>query len=60
MATVPNMKRAKRIPGIVAAAKALGVTRQHLGLVIRGDRTSPSLLARYRNRKRQQSKTTQS
>jgi hypothetical protein len=40
-------KRRKRIAGICRAADALGVTRQHLGLVIRGSRPSKSLMARY-------------
>jgi len=54
MATVPNVKRAKRIAGIGAAAAALGVTRQHLRLVIIGDRESEILLSRYRTWKHQQ------
>ena len=40
-------KRRKRIAGIGRSAAALQVTRQHLGLVIRGGRVSKSLLARY-------------
>jgi hypothetical protein len=40
-------KRAPRINGIGRAAEQLGVTRQHLGLVLRGERISPRLLARY-------------
>ena len=49
-------KRRKRIAGICGAADALGVTRQHLGLVIRGNRVSKSLLARYRALKADQAK----
>ena len=41
-------KRRKRIAGIGQSADALNVTRQHLGMVIRGDRTSKSLLAKYK------------
>jgi len=37
-----------RIAGIGQSADALNVTRQHLGMVIRGDRTSKSLLAKYK------------
>lgn len=54
MATAAKRKRAKRIAGIGIAAAALGVTRQHLGLVLHGDRTSPTLLARYHAWKKQQ------
>ena len=36
------------IPGISADARALGVTRQHLWMVLQGERRSPSLLMRYK------------
>jgi len=36
-----------RFPGIVAAARALGVTRHHLYFVLRGERKSPGLRRRY-------------
>ena len=39
--------RAKSVKGIVAAAQALGVTRQHLVAVLKGRRISGRLLARY-------------
>lgn len=41
-----NPKR-PRIKGIVAAARALGRSRQHLYEVLKGRRKSPPLLARY-------------
>lgn len=47
MEPVPTIKRAKRISGIGVAAAALGVTRQHLRLVIIDSRKSETLLARY-------------
>jgi len=47
MATCANTKRARRIKGIGALAALLGVTRQHLALVLRGQRESQSLLGRY-------------
>lgn len=50
-ATQGARKRSKRIAGIGRAAAALHVTRQHLRLVIRGFRSSKSLLARYRTLK---------
>jgi len=37
-----------RIRGIVRAAKALGVTRQHLRAVLVGRRRSDRLMQRYR------------
>ena len=40
-------QRACRIPGITRAASDLGVTRQHLRLVLIGERSSPRLLRRY-------------
>jgi hypothetical protein len=48
MANVAKKKQAPRIKGICDAALALGVTRQHLALVIRKKRASRSLLKRYR------------
>jgi hypothetical protein len=47
VATVSNIKRAKRIAEICASALALTVTRQHLGLVLRKKRESRPLLERY-------------
>jgi hypothetical protein len=41
-------RNSPRIPGIGAAAKALGVTRDHLRWVIQGKRKGKRLLARYR------------
>jgi peptide deformylase len=55
VATVSKVKniasapRSPRICGIGVAAKQLGCTRQHLLLVIQGERSSPELLARYRS-----------
>ena len=43
--------RAKRISGVCADAEALGCTRDHLTLVVRGKRQSRSLLARYQQLK---------
>jgi hypothetical protein len=43
--------RKPRFPGITADARALGVTRVHLYLVLRGDRPSPGLLRRYKELK---------
>lgn len=37
-----------RFPGLIADAEALGVHRTHLYLVLSGQRTSASLLRRYR------------
>ena len=45
-------KRATPILGIVAAAAALGVTRQHLYYVLRNKRHSPILLHRYNQLRR--------
>jgi hypothetical protein len=39
------------IPGIVADAETLGVSRMHLWAVLRGRRFSPGLLERYRKLK---------
>ena len=36
------------IPGVVAAARELGVSRQHLHAVLNGRRLSPGLVDRYR------------
>jgi len=36
------------IPGVVAAARELGVSRQHLHAVLNGRRFSPGLVDRYR------------
>ena len=41
-------KRGPRIKGICGAAKALGVTHQHLWAVLRGRRVSRSLVRRYK------------
>jgi len=40
--------RSVRFPGLLTAAQALGVHRNHLYLVLTGKRTSHRLLARYR------------
>lgn len=48
--TRADKRKRHRISGITAAAKALGVTRQHLYLVLTGQRRSESLLKRYRER----------
>jgi hypothetical protein len=47
---VPLVAKAKRtnFPGIVAAARKLGVHRNHLWLVLSGRRESRSLVARYK------------
>jgi len=45
-------KRAHQIKGIVSAARALSVSRQHLWAVIRGKRLSPSLLSRWKDWKK--------
>jgi hypothetical protein len=42
-----EQKRNVRFPGICAAAKALGVTREHLYRVLTGERHSASLSRRY-------------
>ena len=50
MTVTPTKQRQRRKPphsGIVAAARELGVTREHLYLVITGRRTYPKLAARY-------------
>jgi DNA-binding phage protein len=44
--------RAPAIRGICKAAADLGVTRQHLYLVLNGERTSPRLLKAYRRMQR--------
>jgi hypothetical protein len=41
------------IPGIVADAEKLGVSRFHLWAVLNGRRWSPTLVARYRDLKSQ-------
>lgn len=41
-------KLRSRWPGIVRDAELLGVTRQHLFYVLKGERKSPPLLRRYR------------
>lgn len=48
-------KPAVRFPGVSADAKALGCTRAHLWAVLAGQRTSHSLLRRYRELKAKQS-----
>lgn len=45
-----------RFPGIVAAARRLGVSRVHLYYVLRGDRKSPGLQRRYEALKGRQQK----
>ena len=40
-------KRAALIRGVVRDAKILGVNRDHLSRVLRAERVSPKLLARY-------------
>jgi len=47
-----RIKNRAKFPGIVAAARALGVTRIHLYLVLSGKRESKSLRKRYRELKR--------
>ena len=47
-------ERAPRIRGICADAAALGITRDHLRLVLQAKRPSRSLLRRYRQLKRAQ------
>jgi hypothetical protein len=46
-------KRFIRFPGICADAKALGVHRIHLFLVLKGERDSEPLKRRYRQLKRE-------
>ena len=47
--TLPRKRGAKPNPFSVAArARKLGVSKQHLHFVLRGERTSLSLLRRYR------------
>ena len=43
--TEAKKKRAVRFPGIVAHARALGVTRVHLWFVLTGERRSPRIEA---------------
>jgi len=45
-------KRRVRFPGICAAARELGVTREHLYRVLSGQRVSHSLLRRYHQLKK--------
>lgn len=40
-------RQGTRFPNIVRHARELGVNRNHLYLVLRGDRTSHTLLSRY-------------
>ena len=50
-----NMKKEKskiRFFGIGAAARELGVTRQHLWAVLVGQRTSKRLMAQYNKHKK--------
>jgi hypothetical protein len=51
--TVAGKQMAKRqptrFPGIGKQAQQLGVTREHLRLVLTGERTSAGLLARWQN-----------
>lgn len=49
--TKPKAGRVKYV-GIVADAATLGVRREHLWMVLQGQRTSHRLLARYRQLKR--------
>jgi hypothetical protein len=44
----PQRKIYQRRPGIVAAAKSLGVTYSHLRRVVAGERPGRNLLARYK------------
>lgn len=57
-ATLPNenRKRGPRIRGVCADAAALGVTAEHLALVLRGKRQSESLRTRYQALKESQLK----
>ena len=50
----PNGKpsRQVRFPGITKDAQRLGVRREHLWMVLNGDRKSASLLKRYQKLKR--------
>ncbi len=45
---ISENKRTTRFPGIVEDAKALGVNRIHLWLVLTGRRQSTRLMVRYR------------
>jgi len=49
-----DLRRARRIPGVIADARALGVSHPHLSQVLHGRRPSKSLLARYQALKRRQ------
>lgn len=51
---ITGRKRGPRIRGICADAAALGVTHEHLALVLRGKRKSEPLLARYQALKQSQ------
>ena len=55
-ATRSIRKRQVKFPGLLNAALALGVHRNHLYLVLSGQRTSKSLLRRYRALKTQEAK----
>lgn len=48
----PKAITRRRIRGVVAAAKELGVTKTHLSLVLHGHRESHSLLKRYHQLRR--------
>jgi hypothetical protein len=48
-AKTASRKRTKRIRGICRAATDLGVNRDHLRMVLRGERQSLSLLRRFAN-----------
>ena len=52
-----KIERRPRTHGICAAAKTLGVTRQHLYEVLRGRRISRPLMAAYNNLKIQEKRT---
>jgi hypothetical protein len=42
-----NRKSSERLVGVCAAARALGCSRGHLTKVLRGERQSKSLVARF-------------
>ena len=52
-AMATRRKRNRRIKGITADALKLGVTRDHLRLVLQGKRNSEQLTARYASLKRE-------
>jgi hypothetical protein len=52
MSQLPTPVMRPVIPGIVADARRLGVTRQHLHAVLNGRRFSPGLVSRYKKLRR--------